>query len=149
MAKIKLNSKNKDIPLIELMIQRDHKTLAVWASDCAEHVLPIFERYYPADRRPQEAIVAARAWAKGEIRVGEARKAALNAHYAAQETLEKATRSAARSAGHAAATAHMPRHAVQAARYAVMAASLMVPNEEAETAGDVERSWQFKHLAEM
>lgn len=131
------------------MLQRDHKTIALWASDCAEHVLPIFERYYPADRRPKEAIDAARAWARGEIRVGEARKKALNAHYAAQETLEKASGSAARSAGHAAATAHMPRHAVVAARYAVMAASLMVPSEEAETAGDVERAWQFKRLSEM
>jgi len=149
MEKIKLNSKNKDIPLIELMLQKDHKTLAIWASDCAEHVLPIFERYYPADRRPSAAIAAARAWSRGEIRVGEARIAALNAHYAAQETTEKAAGSAARSAGHAAATAHMPRHAVHAARYAVMTASLMVPNEEAETAGDVERAWQFKHLSEM
>lgn len=149
MPKIKLNSKNKDIPLIELLLQRDHKTLAIWASDCAEHVLPIFERHCPADKRPHEAIEAARAWARGEIRVGPARKAALNAHYAAQETLEKAGCATARSAGHAAATAHMPGHAVVAARYAVMAASLVVPNEEAETAGDVERAWQFKHLVEM
>ncbi|MCX5775275.1 MAG: Imm5 family immunity protein [Firmicutes bacterium] len=149
MQKIKLNSKNKDIPLIELLLQRDHKTLALWASDCAEHVLPIFERYYPADKRPHDAIEAARAWSRGELRVGPARKAALNAHYAAQETLEKASCAAARSAGHAAATAHMPRHAVVAARYAVLAASLMVPFEEAETAGDVERAWQFKHLTEI
>ena len=30
----------------------DHRSLALWATDCAEHVLPYFEEKYPKDDRP-------------------------------------------------------------------------------------------------
>jgi len=46
------------------------RSLALWAADCAERVLPYFEEKYPRDDRPRKAIEAARAWARGEIRVG-------------------------------------------------------------------------------
>ena len=39
----------------------------LFAADCAERVLPIFEREYPTDDRPRKAIAAARAFARGEI----------------------------------------------------------------------------------
>ena len=31
----------------------DHHLLAVWAADCAEHVLHLFEHVRPGDDRPQ------------------------------------------------------------------------------------------------
>jgi hypothetical protein len=62
--------------------RQDHESLALWAADCAEHVLPRFEEQYPEDERPRKAIEAARAWARGEIRVGEARAASVAAHAA-------------------------------------------------------------------
>ena len=54
-----------------------HRLLASWAADCAEHVLPLFERKHPQDDRPRKAIEAARAYARGEMRVGAARQASL------------------------------------------------------------------------
>ncbi len=60
----------------------DHSSLALWAADCAEHVLPHFEEKYPKDDRPRKAIEAARAWTRGEIRVGVARTAGVAAHAA-------------------------------------------------------------------
>ena len=39
----------------------------LFEADCAERVLPIFEREYPTDDRPRKAIAAARAFARGEI----------------------------------------------------------------------------------
>ncbi|WP_199615127.1 putative immunity protein [Paenibacillus alkalitolerans] len=42
-----------------------HKTLALWAADCAERVLRYFEEKHPDDRRPREAIDAGRAWVRG------------------------------------------------------------------------------------
>ncbi|HSK48268.1 MAG TPA: hypothetical protein VLA05_09740, partial [Coriobacteriia bacterium] len=38
----------------------DHRLLAKWAADCAEHVLPLFETVQPADARPRIAIEEAR-----------------------------------------------------------------------------------------
>ena len=30
---------------------QDHRALVLWATDCAEHVLPVFEERYPQDQR--------------------------------------------------------------------------------------------------
>lgn len=100
-----------------------HRSWALWAADCAERALPYFEKNCPKDDRPRKAIEAARAWARGEIRCGPARQAALAAHAAARDANEDAARAAARAAGHAAGTAHMAGHARHAAAYAVKAAS--------------------------
>jgi hypothetical protein len=118
--------------------RQDQKALALWAADCAEHVLLYFEKEYPKDDRPRKAIEAGRAWARGVIKVGEARKAALDAHAAARSVDQAAARAAARSSGHAAATAHVTGHASHAADYAVKAA---------EAAGVAnEREWQYQRL---
>ena len=42
------------------------RTARLFAADCAEHVLPIFEAAYPNDARPREAIAVARRFANGE-----------------------------------------------------------------------------------
>jgi hypothetical protein len=100
---------------------RDHRSQALWAADCAERVLPCFEDVFPGDDRPRKAIEAARAWARGEIRVGEARTAALVAHAAARDAAaagQLAACAAARTAGHAAATAHVATHARAVTFYA-------------------------------
>lgn len=102
--------------------EHDQAALALWAADCAQEVLPLFEIRRPKDLRPRKAIDAARAWARGGISCGEARKAAVAAHAAARAARHHGEQeAAARAAGHAAATAHMPGHARHAAHYAVKA----------------------------
>jgi hypothetical protein len=54
----------------------DHQLLALWAATCAEHVLGLFEAAQPADQRPRQAIEHTRAWARGEVRMMQARAAA-------------------------------------------------------------------------
>src|ERR671910_3385780 len=54
----------------------DHHLLAFWAADCAQHVLHLFEQARPGDDRPRRAIELARAWARGELTMTQARKAA-------------------------------------------------------------------------
>ena len=120
--------------------EQDHRLLAVWAADCAEHVLPYFEQKYPKDDRPRKAIEAARAWTRGEIRVSQARTAALAAHAAARDADDDAARAAARAAGHAAATAHVAGHARGAALYAVKVA--------AASGATAESDWQYRRLPE-
>lgn len=98
---------------------RGHRSQALEAADCAERVLALFESRAPNDDRPRKAIDAARAWARGEIRVGAARTAALSAHAAARDAAaHPAACAAARAAGHAAATAHVVTHARAASLYA-------------------------------
>ncbi len=113
----------------------DQKLLALWAASCAEHVLSFFEKHRPKDDRPRKAIEAGRAWARGEIKVGAARNAALAAHAAARVVDHPSARAAARAAGHAAATAHVAGHARHAAAYAVAA----VNGADKERDGQVRR----------
>ena len=63
----------------------DHRLLAVWAADCAQHVLHHFEEARPGDDRPRRAIELGRAWARGEIAWAEARTAAGHANAAARD----------------------------------------------------------------
>jgi hypothetical protein len=51
----------------------DHHLVAMWAADCAQHVLHLFEQTQPYDDRPRRAIEQARAWARGEITMTQAR----------------------------------------------------------------------------
>ena len=52
----------KDKRIVELIKKTNHKTLAIWAIDCAERVLPYFEKRYPKDHRPRNAIKALQTW---------------------------------------------------------------------------------------
>jgi hypothetical protein len=58
------------------------RTARLFAADCAERVLPLFESQRPGDTRPREAIAAARAFARAEI-TDAARAAAWDAARAA------------------------------------------------------------------
>jgi hypothetical protein len=115
----------------------DHRRLAVWAADCAEHVLDHFERVRPGDDRPRRAIELGRAWARGEITMTQARTAAGHAN-AAATNLSGAARHAAYAAGQAAAVAHVAAHELGAAAYAIKAARAAAPEGEGESAGRLE-----------
>lgn len=123
-----------------------HRLLANWAADCAGHALPLFARTHPDDNRPRRAIEAARAWSGGEITVGEARVASVQAHAAARDASGDVARAVARAAGHAVATAHMADHSLGAAFYSVRAVKLASSSDDAENAGACEHEWQREHL---
>ena len=123
----------------------DHHLLAVWATDCAQHVLHFFENMQPGDNRPQHAIELARAWARGEITMTQARNAAGHA-MAAARVMSGAARNAAYAAGQAAAVAHVAAHELGAAAYAIKAARAAVVESERDEAGRLECQWQREQL---
>ncbi len=127
----------------------DHQLLALWAASCAEHVLDLFESAQPEDSRPQQAIEQARAWARGEITMTQARTAAGHANAAARD-LSGAARHAASAAGQAAAVAHVAAHELGAAAYAIKAARAAAPEGEGEGEGAarLECRWQREQLPE-
>ncbi|HET8765689.1 MAG TPA: hypothetical protein VFM86_00035 [Pedococcus sp.] len=130
-----------------------HHLLAEWALQCAEHVLPLFERE-SQDERPREAIETGRAWIRGEVRMTVAHDMAFQAN-AAGRGLPDAARFAALSAGQAVAVAHVAAHDLGAAAYAIRAARAAAQGagdtaSGDEDAGDVaaaaERQWQRDRL---
>ena len=78
------------------------------------------------------------------------RKASLDSHAAAREVGEdNAARSAARAAGEAVATAHVPIHSIGAAIYGLQAIHRATDASEADAAVAKERAWQYQHLLEL
>ncbi len=114
-------------------------TARLFAADCAERVLPIFERQHPDDNRPRKCIEAARAYARGEIDAA-ARAAAWAAAW-------DAAWAAAGAAARAAAWAAARDAAWYAAGYAAAAGGAARDAARA-AAGDAEQEWQRKRLLE-
>jgi hypothetical protein len=123
----------------------DHRLLAVWAAACAEHVVHFFEQDHPGDERPRRAIEQARAWARGEITMTQARTAAFAAHDAAREATG-AAREAARATGQAVAVAHMADHELGAAGYAIRAVRAEADPNDRDDMGRAECQWQRAQL---
>ena len=149
MKKPKLVRIDLDEPIRKLVGKTDHKILGIWAADCAERVLPYFEEKYPEDNRPRQAIEKLRTWLEnGIFKMSEIRGSSLAAHAAARAVKENddAARSAARAAGQAVATAHVPTHALGAVVYAANAV------RDATCSIDdtiKERDWQYQHLLDL
>ena len=125
----------------------DHYLLAVWAAVCAEHVIDLFESVQPEDPRPRKAIEHARAWARGEVLMSQARTAAGHANAAARD-LRGAARHAAYAAAQAAAVAHVAAHELGAAAYAIKATRAAAPDGCGARAGRLECQWQRTQLPE-
>ncbi|KLK88500.1 hypothetical protein SZ63_05665 [Methanoculleus sediminis] len=129
--------------------KQDQMLMAAWAADCAGRVLPLFEAAYPGDDRPRSAIEVCRTWVRtGVFRMAEIRGASLAAHAAARDAKgNDAAHFAARAAGQAVATAHVPQHAYGGAYYALKAVAAADPaNAVASVAA--ERDWQAERLPE-
>ena len=123
----------------------DHRLLALWAADCAEHVLHVFESAAPQDPRPRQAIEQVRAWTRGEVTMSQSRAAGGHAMAAARD-LTGAPRHAAFAAGQAACVAHVAAHELGAAAYAIKAARAAAPADD--DAGQRECRWQRDQLPE-
>ncbi|NPV77869.1 MAG: hypothetical protein HPY59_16030 [Anaerolineae bacterium] len=129
--------------------REDQRLMATWAAECAERALPLFEEAYQEDDRPRKAIEACRRWVQtGIFRMKDIREVALAAHAAARDAKEnEAACFAARAAGHAVATAHVPQHAAGSAYYALKAIAAKNPtNAEVQVANEYD--WQSQHLPE-
>ena len=141
-----------DIPFTERIdhqaFQPDKKILALWAADCAEHVLPCFEAKCPDDDRPRKAIEACRDWARtGVFRMAVIRGASLSAHDAARDVKgDDAACFAAHAAGQAVATPHVPTHALGSSLYGIRAAAAHSGNVDDGLVR--EREWQLGRLRE-
>jgi hypothetical protein len=115
----------------------DDRIARLFACDCAERVLPLYEKDYPADKRPRHAIEVAQLFADGK---------------ATQEELDAARAAAWAAAGAAAwAAAWVARDAALAARDAALAAAgaaALAAARAAEwaAAGAAEWKWQPKRL---
>ena len=133
--------------LRDMTLDEDHHLLAIWAAQCAQHVLHYFEDVRPNDDRPRRAIELTHAWVNGEIAMKQARMAAFASNAAARE-VSGAAKVAALSAGQAAAVAHVAAHELGAAAYAIRAVMAASPEDKKEMVRHQECHWQRERLPE-
>ena len=117
----------------------DHRSLTLWATGCAEHVLPLVTEHR-LGAQLRDILGVARCWVQGEVSVGEARTASVRALALARATTDATSVAVIRAAGHSAAAAHMADHALRAASYALKA--VRAAGQETEH----ERYWQDAQL---
>jgi hypothetical protein len=85
-------------------------------------MLPIYQKHFPADMRPCNAVGAAKNQLAGKIKLPEARTLINACHEAAREAENNcAAQAAARAVGQAASTIHTATHALGIAFYGAMA----------------------------
>ncbi len=110
-------------PLIALVETQSKTTLANWALDYSERIiLPLWNKHYPEDLRPEQALHAAREWLSGAIKLPQAKPAILACHAAAREAGENpVAQAAARTIGQSASTIHSAGHCIGLALYGALA----------------------------
>ncbi|MFG6146857.1 putative immunity protein [Halobacillus sp. B23F22_1] len=97
---------------LKKQIQRqNHRTLVLWALDCASATLAQFEARYPDEQRPRACLNLCENWSKGKIKMPQAKRAILDAHAVAKELDDREYGVLAQAIGHAGATVHVETHA--------------------------------------
>jgi len=128
----------------QTLSEADRRLVALWAADCAERVLPLFEAEAPDDGRARDGIERARAFGLGRLdAAGEIRRRFV-AGRAAGAVSGPAAIAAARAAGQASGVAHMGAHALGAAAYAAKAAMLATGGDDVRRREEVR--WQLERL---
>ncbi|MCX6405803.1 MAG: exonuclease SbcC [Propionibacteriales bacterium] len=93
-------------PDLDLTLE-ELRAVVRFAADCAAELLPVYESSVADDRRPREALDAARSFADGAARSNLQRTTAFAAHRAAKEAPDDVTRLAALACADAAGAAYL------------------------------------------
>lgn len=95
-----------------LIEQQKHRTLVMWALDCAKAPLAQFEEKYLCELRPRTALELCEAWSRGKIKMPAAKRAIMDAHAVAKEIDDSVYGALCHALGHAGATVHVETHAL-------------------------------------
>lgn len=120
--------------LIKLIRLQNHRTLVMWALDCAKLPLVRFEDKYPDEKRPRVCLELCESWARGKVKMPAAKKAILDSH-AAAKTIESGSPKSheafrgkegeygtlCHAIGHAGAAVHVETHAIGLPMYELTA----------------------------
>lgn len=112
--------------------------LVAWALEYSAKYVDTFAKYCD-DERVRGARDAAFFWAKGQMKMPEARRYILDAHKAARECGNAAGEAAARAVAHAASSVHSGRHAAGLVLYGLTAVALEYGRDSSEVKEELRR----------
>ena len=106
---------DRDTPcLTELLAEMEKQsrlTLVRWVFDAMTTTLEMLHTRWPEETRPQKAFSRCWDWAKGNLRMPEAKRAILAAHAAAKDTQDPVCAALCHAIGQGCSTVHTGRHA--------------------------------------
>lgn len=120
-AALKLKRKNKILfgkdseclrDLICLLSRQSHAVAVLWALEFADRSVTELENKYAGEKRPREALDAARSWAAGNIGMRFAQRKILDCHALAKEIESKEDIAVCHAVGQACSTVHTAGHAI-------------------------------------
>lgn len=92
--------------------EQNHRVMVLWALELAEESIVRLEAKYPEEKRPREALEAAREWAAGNVKMRYAQRKILDCHAVAKEITCKEDIAACHAIGQACAVVHTAGHAL-------------------------------------
>ena len=106
----------KDSPLLRpldaAIRTTDRRMLVLWALDLAEGSVRYMESVMPNEKRPRDALNAARDWAFGKVRMGFARRRILDCHALSKELRDPCLISECHAVGQACSVVHTVGHSL-------------------------------------
>lgn len=98
--------------LMLLFQDQNHRVMVLWAFDFADETVRKLGEKYPNEKRPKEALEAARDWAFGRIKMRPAQQKILACHAFAKEIVCKEDIAMCHAVGQACAVVHTVGHAM-------------------------------------
>ena len=127
------------------------KDLRLFGADCVEHVLPLFERAYPQDKRPRHAIEVARRYANGKVTLRDGSNLIQSTAKAVKQATEEMVANKQQTGG----VVHTPYRVANAAWETLNEHPYAAANHASDFAAiadrnnsEVERVWQWRRLRE-
>lgn len=106
----------KDSPFLygldALLQGADHRAAVLWALELAEQSVSALEKAYPEETRPRQALLAARDWSAGYLKMPLAQRMILDCHGFAKELTNKEHIALCHAVGQACAVVHTAGHAL-------------------------------------
>jgi hypothetical protein len=133
--------------LIRLIEKQKHRTLVMWALECAQVPLARFEARCPDEPRPRAALAACDTWARGQIKMPEAKRAILAAHAVAKAIEDKECIALVHAIGQAGSTVHTETHALGLVFYELTALVLRVGLAKCGEAVSEKIAWYSQRLS--
>ncbi len=138
-----------DPQLLEMIKKTDHKTLAIWAIDCFNRGLFMFNKDYPENEIIDKAISILKLWINDSISMWEARKYCWTVLKAARdiEIKDKVACQILRACSHTLATCHVQKHSEGSGMYINSAIYYFYINkEDVSKIIEEEKKWQSERL---
>ncbi len=98
--------------LSALIDQQNHRIMVLWALVFAEEIANLLQTRYPKDTRPIDAVNTCKEWAKGSVKMPEAKHAILQAHALAKEITSAEDIARCHAVGQACGVVHTAGHAL-------------------------------------